>query len=166
LQRPVELVMLDQDADALHVCHQEINRQLKLRHRDRLPIRLSCLHFSIKQFLKPRDAAELQVVEKVLSGLDLVYSSGLFDYLPDPVAAAVLRKLYASLNSGGRLYIGNLKEAADTSWIMEFVLAWHLLYRTRESMTPLANGLSPAPAKAEVGEDETGHCLFLDVVRP
>jgi hypothetical protein len=50
--------------------------------------------------------------------------------------------------------------------MMEFVVSWHLVYRTEESMLRLGNALKPAPAQIRITRDETGHCLFLDVKRP
>jgi hypothetical protein len=47
----------------------------------------------------------------------------------------------------------------------EFVLSWHLVYRTPETMLGLTTRLSPEPAKKEVILDDTELCMFLDVVR-
>jgi hypothetical protein len=46
------------------------------------------------------------------------------------------------------------------------VLSWHLDYRTPESMLGLTTRLSPKPAKKEVIFDDTGLCMFLDILRP
>ncbi len=166
LNRPVELILLDQDQGALEACHREVSQKLIERHRGKLPMQLHGLHFSVKQFLKPQDAEELRVRDEVLTNLDLIYSAGLFDYMPDPVAIKLIRQLYVSLRPGGRLFVGNLKDAPDTSWILEFVIAWQLLYRTPASFRHLADGLVPTPSSSAIREDVTGHCMFLDVRRP
>lgn len=162
LNRPVELLMLDQDEEALQTCHEELSRRLLDGHRGRLPVTLSCLHYSVKQILKPADEAERRIQRDVLSGCDLIYSAGLFDYLPDPVASRLVQRLYSFLRSGGRLYVGNLKEAPDTFFTMEFIVGWHLLYRAPDDMIRIGQGLPPE-AKISVDEDATGHCMFLDV---
>ena len=62
--------------------------------------------------------------------------------------------------------LGNLTETPDTTWMMEYVLGWHLVYRTEPSMRALASELAPEPARADIVRDATGRCLFLDVASP
>jgi hypothetical protein len=104
-------------------------------------------------------------VRDSLSDLDLVYSAGLYDYLPDLVALRLTRLLYGRLRPGGRLLMGNLIETPDSTWMLNYVLGWPLLYRTDESMLRLGERLSPAPARLGITRDMTGHCVFLDVSR-
>jgi hypothetical protein len=126
-----------------------------------LPITVRCLHFSVRQLLKPQTEEDHHVVAETLAGLDLVYSAGLYDYLPQPVAARLTQLTYSKLRPGGRLFHGNLKPAPDTTWVMEYVLGWPLVYRTDETMLALADGL-PA-AKVSIARDVTEHAIFLDV---
>jgi extracellular factor (EF) 3-hydroxypalmitic acid methyl ester biosynthesis protein len=166
-RRPLQLVLLDQDEGALEIANRRLQRILvdALRDEASAPsVTVECLHFSVKQLLQPRTLAEAEVFEGTLSDLDLIYSAGLYDYLPEPVAKRLTRLLYTRLRPGGRLLMGNLSETPDSTWIMEYVLGWHLLYRTAESMLTLAEGLSPAPARVAVVHDATGRSLFLDVV--
>jgi hypothetical protein len=165
LVRPVEILLLDQDLSALETAHRRLTRLLVERHHGALPVTVTCLHFSVRQLLKPQSAVEQDVIATTLADLDLVYSAGLYDYLPDPVAARLTALLYSRLRAGGRLLTGNLVEAPDTTWMMEFVLDWSLRYRSDASMLALAAGLSPAPASVDITRDATGHCLFLDVTR-
>ena len=90
---------------------------------------------------------ERAVREELLGGLDLVYSAGLYDYLTEPVGRRLTELLYSKLRPGGRLLVGNLTEMPDSTWIMEFVVSWHLVYRTEESMMRLGSALKPAPAR-------------------
>jgi extracellular factor (EF) 3-hydroxypalmitic acid methyl ester biosynthesis protein len=163
--RPVEFLLLDQDDAALETAHRHLTRLLLERHHGELPVTVTCLHFSIRQLLKPTTPEEREVVS-TLEGLDLIYSAGLYDYLPDAFATWLTRGLYAQLRGGGRLLLGNMVEAPDTTWLMDYVLDWPLYYRTDASMWALAAGLSPPPASTRVVHDATGHCVFLDVARP
>jgi hypothetical protein len=165
ITRPVELILLDQDQSAHETAHRQLTRLLVERHRGSLPVTVTCLHFSVRQILKPQSAEELRVVDEVLTDLDLVYSAGLYDYLPEPVAARLTSAMYSRLRGGGRMLMGNLVEAPDTSWVMEYVLDWHLHYRTSASMLALTAGLSPSPVRSTVAADVTGHAIFLDVTR-
>ena len=165
LERPLELILVDHDEQALETCHRELSRHLMGRRRGELPVRVTYLNRSIKQLLRPGDDDDAQGVRDQLRDLSLVYSAGLYDYLGDAAATALTRLCYRALRPGGRLYAGNLREAADTTWMMEFVLAWHLTYRSGDQLLALAEDLDPAPARASIVEDPTGHCLFLAVDR-
>jgi hypothetical protein len=165
LHRPVELILLDQDRTAHEVAHRHLTRILLEQHRGMLPVEVRCLHSSVRQLLKPGTEEDERVINETLNGVDLIYSAGLYDYLSQPVAAALTRFLYGRLRPGGRLLIGNLVETADSTWVMDYILDWRLLYRTDETLLALARGLSPTPARSGITPDATGHCLFLDVTR-
>jgi hypothetical protein len=62
------------------------------------------------------------------------------------------------------LLLGNLVETSDSTWVMDYVYDWPLIYRDEASMLRLANGLD-ANASAQIARDATGRCLFLDVTR-
>jgi extracellular factor (EF) 3-hydroxypalmitic acid methyl ester biosynthesis protein len=165
LNRPVELILLDQDRSAHEVAHRYLTRILLEDHHGKLPVTVRCLHFSVRQLLKPTGPEDERILSETLADLDLVYSAGLYDYLSKPVAMSLTRLLYGRLRVGGRLLIGNLVETADSSWVMDYILNWQLLYRTDETMMELAEGLSPMPSRTAIVPDTTGRCLFLDVTR-
>jgi extracellular factor (EF) 3-hydroxypalmitic acid methyl ester biosynthesis protein len=166
LRRPVELILLDQDRGAHETAHRHLTRALLERHHGVLPVTIQCLHFSVRQLLRPQTLEEQRVVRETLADLDLVYSSGLYDYLPERVAGALTQLLYSRIREGGRLLLGNLVETADSTWIMDYVWGWPLVYRTDETMLRLAEGLMSAGPRVGIVPDATGRCLFLDVVKP
>jgi extracellular factor (EF) 3-hydroxypalmitic acid methyl ester biosynthesis protein len=166
IKKPLELVLIDQDEQTMHYCHDAVSREIVSRQRDwQALIELNCLHLSIRQIIKPKDETEKRFVASVLKDVDLIYSIGLYDYLPETVARALTTKLHNMLVPGGRLLIGNFSECPVSTWLGEYVLSWHLVYRTPESMLDLTTKISPEPAKSEVISDDTGLCLFLDIVR-
>jgi extracellular factor (EF) 3-hydroxypalmitic acid methyl ester biosynthesis protein len=166
LRRPVELTLLDQDRTAHESAHRQITRLLFERHHGMLPVTVRCLHLSVSQLISRNPSAEERaVIDERLSRLDLVYSTGLYDYLTPPVAARLTRRLYGGLRAGGRLLVGNLAVASDTTWILDYVLDWPLIYRTEHDLLEFGEGLAPVPASLAVTRDETGRCLFLDVAR-
>jgi hypothetical protein len=162
LDRPVDLILLDQDRSALESAHRHLTRLLLEKHYGMLPFTVRCLHFSVRQMLRPQTPEDLEIVNETLAGLDLVYSAGLYDYLPQPVASRLTEFTYSKLRPGGRLFHGNLVEAPDTTWMMQFVLGWLLVYRTDETLLALGKGLQNADS-ATVVHDVTDHALFLDV---
>ncbi len=164
LKRPVHIILLDQDPSAHETAHRHLTRILLERHRGMLPVTVQCLHFSVRQLLKPQ-TPEDHAVRDGLGGLDLIYSAGLYDYLPDLVAQRLTSVLYARLRPGGRLLLGNMVETPDTTWVLHFVLGWPLLYRKDEDMLRLARPLTPAPTSAGITRDSTERCIFLDVTK-
>ena len=75
LPRPVELILLDQDLLAHETAYRRLTRLLSEKRPGALPITLTCLHFSVRQLLKPQTSEEQQYVVRVsvLANLDLVY---------------------------------------------------------------------------------------------
>ena len=61
-----------------------------------------------------------------LGSFDLVYAAGLYDYLPEPVACGLTQRLFAMLNPGGRLLIGNYGEGLFDTAYMEAIMNWPL----------------------------------------
>jgi hypothetical protein len=166
LDRPVQLILLDHDPDAHETAHRHLTRLLVERHRGMLPVSVECLHFSVRQIIRPQSSEEREIVANTLADLDLAYAAGLYDYLSELVAVRLTQTLYSRLRPGGRLLLGNLVEAPDTCWMMDYVWDWPLVYRTDEAMLRLAQGLTPAPSSVRIVRDATEHCLFLDVRRP
>ncbi len=162
LQRPLQLILLDQDAYAHEAAHRHLTRILIERHRGQLPVSVECLHFSVRQLLKPTTPEDHRVRDQ-LTDFDLIYSAGLYDYLPDLVAQRLTQLLFARVREGGRLLVGNMVETPDSTWMLDYVLGWPLLYRTSESMLRFADRLSPLPSSTKITPDATGRCVFLDV---
>lgn len=162
----VEFILIDQDEEALAYSHDFLLKKVLERGLDPFKIRINCIHFSVKQILKPKTKAEMEILEQVLRGSDFIYSVGLLDYLPDPVASRLIGALYGLLGHGGQLFIGNLVEAEDATWLMDFVLAWHLVWRTPASMEALPTDLEPTPQLTRVEMDATEKCLFLEIHAP
>lgn len=163
LRGPLELVLLDQDVEALAYAHNELS---KLLQDDHSGLSLVCIPLAVKQLLSPKTELERFTIERHLSNASLVYCSGLYDYLPDKVAERLTKGLYRLLRPTGRLYLGNLVAAPDTTWMMDYVLDWKLIYRTEEDMLRLGNALTPAPSELSIERDQSGHAIFLSVRAP
>lgn len=82
--------------------------------------------------------------------LDLVYSSGLFDYLSDDLIVALLGKLKGYLKPGGRILFGNFADHAGRTQ-MELCGEWLLIYRDRADLHRLVEraGLKALQCTAE-----------------
>lgn len=101
-----------------------------------------------------------------LGRFDLVYSAGLYDYLPKAVAEALTARLFTMLNPGGRLLIGNFGAGLDETAFMEAVMDWPLIWRSPEAIADFAAQIDPALiAQTHVFADPTGTCWYLDITR-
>jgi len=160
---PLEIVLVDQDEEALGACHQTLLRVIAERGDDP-PVTISALHFSLRQLVSPRTAAEKSLVAEGISGIDFLYSMGLFDYLPQPIARRSLNALYRLLGPGGRMLIGNLQRVPESVWPMEFGADWPLVYRNQQDMLDLVSGLESEPDSVDMVRG-AAHCLFLQVAR-
>jgi hypothetical protein len=96
-----------------------------------------------------RDYAHLQITAResslrdIVTGsfngerFDLIYTAGLYDYLPNPVAKMLTSVLFDMLSLGGTLFVANfLPEIRDAGY-MESYMAWKLIYRTENEMIDL-----------------------------
>jgi SAM-dependent methyltransferase len=162
---PIKFVLVDQDEAALAYANDKIAAAILSNPKLGDEVEVECLHLSVRQLMKP-DSEELLASIDRLRGASLVYSAGLFDYFPDGVAQKLLMRLYDLLGTDGRLLVGNLRETPDTTWLLDYVLNWPLVYRTRDSMESLASVLKPAPRTLRISFDGTERCLFWDVERP
>jgi extracellular factor (EF) 3-hydroxypalmitic acid methyl ester biosynthesis protein len=165
ISRPVEFVLLDQDDSALEAAHRHLTRLLLERHGGLLPVTVSCLHLSIRQLLKPQSPEEREAADSIAAP-DLIYSAGLYDYLPDAFCVWLTSFLYSRLRPGGQLLLGNMAETPDSTWLMDYVVDWPLYYRTETSMLALAKRLAPSAERLAIARDASGYCLFLDATRP
>jgi extracellular factor (EF) 3-hydroxypalmitic acid methyl ester biosynthesis protein len=96
---------------------------------------------------------------------DLIYCSGLYDYLSDSVCLATNTHLYNLLNPGGALVVGNFAPNLPVRNFIEHFLEWFLIYRNASEMLALA----PPQAQAEncgVRAEPTGTNFFLEVRKP
>jgi SAM-dependent methyltransferase len=101
-----------------------------------------------------------------LGQFDLVYSTGLFDYLRQSTGRRLVANLFGMVRPGGRLMIANfLPDIRDVGY-MEVYADWQLIYRTRQEMMDLTMEVP----QAEIGEitvsaGENQNILFLQMTR-
>ena len=100
---------------------------------------------------------------------DFVYCAGLFDYLSDAVCKRLVSVMYEMLAPGGLLLATNVTDALNSSrpfrYSMEYILDWHLVYRTGAQMLAML----PQPTLADSATarvEETGVNVFLEIRKP
>ena len=70
---------------------------------------------------------------------DLIYASGLFDYLDQRSGSVLIKRMLAALEVGGSVVVPNLTPHNDEVGYMEAVMDWWMCYRTETDMTRLAD---------------------------
>lgn len=77
-------------------------------------------------------------LEAELGRFDLIYSAGLYDYLPDVLATRLTRRLLAMLRPGGRLLLANFVPNGSGRGYMEVFMDWTLILRHEAALRALA----------------------------
>jgi SAM-dependent methyltransferase len=98
---------------------------------------------------------------------DLVYASGLFDYLDDRVGSMLLARMAAALRPGGRVIIANLTPDNEEIAFMEAVMDWWMIYRSPNDLRNLAACLEGTEGDftAETYASAEGRVAWLVVTR-
>jgi extracellular factor (EF) 3-hydroxypalmitic acid methyl ester biosynthesis protein len=123
--------------------------------REQQPNGITPVHGSVKSLLKG---------ETTFNELDLVYSTGLYDYLPQSVAVELTARLFGMLRPGGRLVLANLLPGFVSLGYMESFMGWPMIYRDDTEMAEVAAGLSrPEIASLTTFHDTHNHVVFLEV---
>lgn len=100
-----------------------------------------------------RAAFEVGSVRDVIAGRtripssDLIYASGLFDYLDERAGAVLVKRMFASLHAGGTILVPNLTPQNDEAGYMEAVMNWWMCYRTEADMLKLAGHVGASQAR-------------------
>ena len=147
-----EVTLVDFEKEALAHANEKI-MELRVKHsRD---LKIYPRFFSILQMIK-----DYKRGEKIFRKQDLIYCSGLFEYLNPSTCKILIKFFYQCLNDGGQIIIGNFDEANNYRYCMEYGLEWYLIYRNEELMIDLASGVKNSK-NIYVEIDETGFNDFL-----
>lgn len=102
----------------------------------------------------------------LLEGADLLFCPGLFDYLDDAAAAAMLRTFWERLAPSGRMWVFQFAQHNPTRTYMEWIGNWYLNYRTLEEFKSLALAAGLPPNKTTFGAEPLGINFFLAAEKP
>jgi extracellular factor (EF) 3-hydroxypalmitic acid methyl ester biosynthesis protein len=101
-----------------------------------------------------------------LEPFDLVYSTGLYDYVAQPVAQQLTAALFRLVRPRGRLLVANFLPGIRDIGYMETYMAWNLIYRTRRDMLDVAALIPEAEVRdVRLFSEENLNILFLQVTR-
>ncbi|MCK5544374.1 MAG: cyclic nucleotide-binding domain-containing protein [Desulfobulbaceae bacterium] len=89
---------------------------------------------------------------------DIIYSSGLTDYLDTRLFIALVSRCHEHLKPGGKLIVGNFAPNPDRTF-MDHILQWRLIYRNEEELRELFRA-SPFRHNVRIISEEQGVNLF------
>jgi extracellular factor (EF) 3-hydroxypalmitic acid methyl ester biosynthesis protein len=149
--------LLDFNAETLNYTSQRL-ADIKTRYGRSTQIKFTkkSVQFLLKDPGKPLDGVD---------GYDLIYCSGLYDYLSDRVCRSLNSYLYRLLRPGGVLIVNNFDPYNPIRNLMEHAFDWFLIHRNHDQLAALA----PPEASPEdwlVCAEPTGTTIFLEVRKP
>lgn len=92
---------------------------------------------------------------------DLVWSAGLFDYLNDKLATALIAKMWQHTAEGGTMIVGNFHPRNPTRNYMEWCMDWILIHRTEAELKQLGINAGIPESVIEIDQEPLGVCIFL-----
>ncbi|MGO8746665.1 MAG: class I SAM-dependent methyltransferase [Thermoguttaceae bacterium] len=144
----LRVTLLDLDPEALAVAQRQLGPLLP-------PGSLTCIRENLYRLPQRPDALRL------LGTPDLLVCPGLFDYLDDLTAAAMLRLFWDRLRPGGLVLVGNFAPHNPSRAYMEWIGNWYLTYRGAEDLDRLAADAGIPRQGFLVGSEPLGVNLFL-----
>ncbi|HWC90106.1 MAG TPA: class I SAM-dependent methyltransferase, partial [Pirellulales bacterium] len=108
----------------------------------------------------------LLVDEEREKEFDLVYSTGLFDYLSQRAARRLVLSMFGMLRPGGSLLVANFLPGIRDLGYMESFMDWQLIYRNRCDMVDLTMDIPEEDIEqVTLLSEEARNILFLQVTR-
>jgi extracellular factor (EF) 3-hydroxypalmitic acid methyl ester biosynthesis protein len=153
LSNQAKFQLLDFEQETLKYTSKKIN-DIKRKHQRQTQV--SFVKNSVQNLLRGRNRTTPK--EK----FDLIYCSGLYDYLSDRVCKELNTYLYDLLQPGGLLVVGNFAAHTPGQNLMEHLMEWFLIYRTSAQLATLAPENAPAE-DCVVSAEPTGSNIFLEV---
>lgn len=154
-----EIALLDFNDETLDMTGKILN-DIKMKHRRNT--RLHMIKRSVHQILK--EGARIGETDSG-NTYDIVYCAGLFDYLSDRICRRLIETFYELLSPGGMLVTTNVEASNPSRGTMEYLMDWHLIYRSAEQFRELAPA-EVAPENCRVLADATGVNIFMEIKKP
>lgn len=147
----IEWVLIDQDDRALAYAQHQLVRAVAETGCHGI---VRCLHLSFTRILNTPKFFHYFLNQ------DLVYSSGLFDYLPTQKAQELVRLLSELVVPEGLVCVGNVLGPTKNFWLAEFMSDWTLIYRNEDEMYELGEYVQSI-SDVSVERDPTSFFYFL-----
>lgn len=145
-RRHGRFVALDQDELSLQLVDREVGS-----------LGISSVCASIKALFRGEVAEQK---------FDLIYTTGLYDYLDERIGTKLTQRMFEMLNPGGRVIIANFLPGTTCSAYMDAMLDWKLIYRSDAELMNLSSTIPAAEiASKRTFIEENENIAFLDIVK-
>jgi extracellular factor (EF) 3-hydroxypalmitic acid methyl ester biosynthesis protein len=142
----IDALCIDIDAEALQYVHQQVNTAA---HQARIRL----MHENVIKWALGRTSHDLGYQ-------DIIYCSGLCDYLDRRLMLKLIERCYSQLASGGVLILGNFSPTNPDRLFMDNILYWRLIYRDEQNLRAIFSD-SAFGRQVEVVAEEHGVNLFV-----
>lgn len=146
-RKRIELTLLDLDPEALD--HAE-RRLLPWLDADQVNVQRENL-FRLPQ---------LKRVATRLADTDHIVCTGLFDYLADEDAAAMVQCFWQHLSPGGEMIVFNFAPANPSQAYMEWIGNWYLIYRDEEAIAALVEEAIGRDHSVRIAREDSQASLY------
>jgi extracellular factor (EF) 3-hydroxypalmitic acid methyl ester biosynthesis protein len=110
------------------------------------------------------DIRKLIVGKSNLGQFDLIYSTGLYDYLNEKISQRLTFHLFSSLRPGGRLVIANFLPSIPDVGYMEACMDWFLIYRNRIDMMAMTAMIDQDSIRdIRISTEENNNIIFIEI---
>lgn len=115
----VTFLCLEADTEAISYARKVLNEDKRVIFKEMNVVRLALMS---------------KVEEKMDTDFDLIYSTGLFDYLDFKISVRLISNLKLLVKEGGKIAISDVynKYSNPSIYFMEWVGDWNLIYRDHE----------------------------------
>jgi extracellular factor (EF) 3-hydroxypalmitic acid methyl ester biosynthesis protein len=96
---------------------------------------------------------------------DLVWAAGLFDYLDERYATALLRRMWDWAKPGGTIVVGNAHARNPSRNYMEWCTEWFLIHRTEDDLRALCARAGIPPRAVSFAYEPLGIWMFCVIRR-
>lgn len=108
------------------------------------------------------DIIRKKEVREKIAGQDLIYAFGIYDYLSDIIAKKLTSALFECLNPKGELITCNASFVkSNMRAYYEFLGEWEMVYRTKEEMLKLTEGLDASSVSIK---DDENDCYIYTII--
>lgn len=156
-----DFVLVDFNEETLTYAKTKIAAIKKSHHRS---AQFAFIKKSVNQVLKEASAG-VQTARVDDSRYDLVYCAGLYDYLTDAVCRRLSTQLHRLVRPGGLLLTTNVHSSNPWPMVMDFIMDWHLIYRTADEMLA-TNPVDASVEDMKVSSDCTGVNIYSEILKP
>ena len=119
-------------------------------------------HYGVE--VKPATIRQLLSNKTELGEFDLIYSTGLFDYLQNNIAQRLTSAMFDMLRPRGRLVVANFLPNIRDIGYMESFMDWKLIYRTRHEMLEVSANIAQAEIRdIRIFTEENQNIIFLQI---